>query len=106
MPSVFAGAFPVADPCAGGEWNFDQLELSRGRPVSFLGNALSDRTPSSPMMRAYQGALDRPLALQLHSEFHEELDRSRKVVDHDADMVHAFDRHGLEGTDDPQQAKG
>jgi len=44
-------------------------------------------------------ALDRPLALQLESEFDEERRRGREVVDHDAHVVHALDRHVLDGSD-------
>jgi len=36
---------------------------------------------------------DRPLALQPESELNEERRRGGEVVDHDADVVHAFDRH-------------
>ena len=38
-------------------------------------------------------ALDRPLAQQLESELDEERLRGREVVDHDAHMLHALDRH-------------
>src|SRR5436190_2508778 len=43
-------------------------------------------------------ALDRPLALQLESELDEERRRGREVVDHDAHVFHAFDRHALDGS--------
>src|SRR5436309_4941027 len=38
-------------------------------------------------------APDRPLALQLESELGEERRRGRQVVNDDADVIHAFDRH-------------
>ncbi len=55
--------------------------------------AICARTPSSPT------ALDRPLALQLESELDEERRRGREVVDHDAHVLHASDRHALDGND-------
>jgi hypothetical protein len=45
----------------------------------------------------HPAALDRPLALQLESEFDEELGCGRKVVNHDADVLHPLDRHVLDG---------
>jgi hypothetical protein len=44
-------------------------------------------------------ALDQPLALQLESELGEEGRRGREVVDHDAHVLHALDRHALDGSD-------
>jgi hypothetical protein len=38
-------------------------------------------------------ALDLPLALPLESELDEERRRGRQVVDHDAHVLHALDRH-------------
>jgi hypothetical protein len=43
-------------------------------------------------------ALDRPLALRPESELDEERRRGREVVDHDAHVVHALDRHALDGS--------
>jgi hypothetical protein len=43
-------------------------------------------------------ALDRPLALWLESKLDEERYRGREVVDHDAHVVHALDRHALDGS--------
>ena len=43
-------------------------------------------------------ALDRPLALQLESELDEERLRGREVVEDDAHVVHALDRHALDGS--------
>src|ERR671923_1755255 len=43
-------------------------------------------------------ALDRSLALQLESELDEERRRGREVLDHDAHVVHALDRHALDGS--------
>src|ERR671923_3091430 len=43
-------------------------------------------------------ALDRSLALQLESELDEERRRGGEVVDHDAHVVHALDRHALDGS--------
>jgi hypothetical protein len=45
----------------------------------------------------HPAALDRPLTLQLESEFDEELDCGREVVNHDADVLHPLDRHVLNG---------
>src|SRR5919198_3585447 len=43
-------------------------------------------------------ALDRSLALQLESELDEERGRGGEVVDHDADVIHALDRHAHDAT--------
>src|SRR3989442_11705393 len=43
-------------------------------------------------------APDRPLALQLESEHDEERLRGREVVEDDAHVVHALDRHALDGS--------
>src|SRR5439155_1281156 len=43
-------------------------------------------------------ALDRRLAHQLESELDEERRRGREVVDDDAHVVHALDRHAPDGT--------
>jgi hypothetical protein len=43
-------------------------------------------------------ALDLPLSLQLESEFDEERRRGLEVVDHDAHVLHALDRHALDGS--------
>ena len=43
----------------------------------------------------HPGALDRSRALQFKSEFYKELDGGRKVLNHDADVLHALDRHVL-----------
>jgi len=40
----------------------------------------------------------RCLALQLESELDEERHRRREVVDHDAHVVHALDRHALDSS--------
>src|SRR5262249_17886186 len=39
--------------------------------------------------------LDGRLALQLHTKFHKECLRSFKVLDHDENVVHSFERHVL-----------
>ncbi len=52
-----------------------------------------------PHDAVHPAALDRPLTLQLESEFDEELDCGREVVNHDADVVHPSDRHVLDGTE-------
>jgi hypothetical protein len=43
-------------------------------------------------------APDLPLALQLEAELDEERRRRREVVDHDAHVLHALDRHELEAS--------
>ncbi len=52
-----------------------------------------------PHPTVHPTALDRPLALQLESELDEERRRGREVVDHDAHVLHALDRHALDGSD-------
>src|SRR5439155_24809826 len=44
-------------------------------------------------------ALDRPLALQLEPELDEGRRRSSEVVDHDAHVLHALDRHAPDGSE-------
>jgi hypothetical protein len=56
-----------------------------------------------PHHAVHPTALDRPLALQLESELDEERRRGREIVDHDAHMVHALDRHALEASDTTAQ---
>ena len=48
-------------------------------------------------------ALDRSLALQLESELDEERRRGGEIVDHDAHVIHALDRHAINrsGTTNP-----
>src|SRR2546427_11309913 len=43
-------------------------------------------------------ALDLPLALQRESELDEERPRGREIVDHNAHVLHALDRHALDGS--------
>jgi hypothetical protein len=54
--------------------------------------------------------LDRHLADQLESELDEERRRRREIVVHDAHVIHALDRHALEGSDairgDPAPGRG
>ena len=42
--------------------------------------------------------LDRRLALQFQAQFDEERDGSREIIDHHADVIHALDRHALDGS--------
>jgi hypothetical protein len=42
----------------------------------------------------HQAPLDRRLALQLHTKFDKERNRSLKVIDDHAHMVHPLNRHG------------
>jgi hypothetical protein len=58
---------------------------------------MSARTPSSPVDAVHRAAFDGPLALQLESEFDEELGCGLEVVNHDADVLHPLDRHVLDG---------
>jgi hypothetical protein len=44
-------------------------------------------------------ALDRPLTRQLESELDEERRRGGEVLDHDAHVVQALDRHALDCSD-------
>jgi hypothetical protein len=52
-----------------------------------------------PHDAVHPAALDRPLSLQLESKFDEELGCGREVVNHDADVLHPFDRHVLYGNE-------
>ncbi len=52
-----------------------------------------------PHDAVHPGALDWPFALQLESEFDEELGCGREVVNHDADVLHPLDRHVLDGNE-------
>ena len=52
-----------------------------------------------PHHAVHPTALDRPLALQLESELDEERRRGREVVDHDAHVLHALDRHALDASE-------
>src|SRR5467141_3534891 len=87
---------PVAGPARRGV-KLDQLEPS----VAVRGLHHRDLHPDAlePHHAVHPTALDRPLALQLESELDEERRRGREVVDHDADVVHALDRHALDCSD-------
>src|SRR4029453_4930412 len=77
-PRGFAGAGP-SPPWADGGGKFTRSS----RPSAVRG----------PHHAVHPTALDLPLALQLESELEEESRRGREVVDHDADVLHALDRH-------------
>jgi hypothetical protein len=84
---------PVA-PRTEGAWN-SPARADRGRP----GVSPPSRSPpGSPRARprGLPNPLDHRLALQLESEFDEERRRGVEVVDHDAHVVHALDRHALD----------
>jgi hypothetical protein len=99
MPGVFAGGCR-SPRRPGGAWNF--VSSSRPWPSGVSIIATSARTPSSPGHSVHRTALDRPLALQLESELDEERRRGRKVVDHDAHVLQASDRHTLDSSDTDQ----
>jgi hypothetical protein len=44
-------------------------------------------------------AIDRSLSQHCESELDEKRRRGREVVDHDAHVLHALDRHALDGSD-------
>jgi hypothetical protein len=94
MPGVFAGACRLP-PWVDGVWNF----VSSSRPWAVRGLQDRDLCPDAvePHDAVHPAALDRPLALQLESEFDEELGCGREVVNHDADVLHPLDRHLLDG---------
>src|ERR671923_1882792 len=50
--------------------------------------------------------LDRSLALQLESELDEERRRRGEVVDHDAHVIHALDRHAINRSGTTPPANG
>jgi hypothetical protein len=52
-----------------------------------------------PHHAVHSTALDRPLALQLESELEKERRHGREVVDHNAHVLYALDRHALDGKD-------
>src|SRR5207245_2606990 len=74
---------------------FRQLESS----MAVRGLQDRDLCPDAiePHDAVHPAAFDRPLALQLESEFDEELGCGREVVNHDADVLHPLDRHVLDG---------
>jgi hypothetical protein len=73
---------------------FRQLESS----VAVRGLQDRDLCPDAvePHDAVHPAALDRPLALQLESEFDEELSCGREVVNHDADVLHPLESHVLD----------
>jgi hypothetical protein len=69
----------------------DQLEPSVAvRGLHHCGVHLDALEPDYTV---HPTALDRPFALQRESELDEERRRGREVVDHDAHVLHALDRH-------------
>src|SRR5215207_5539924 len=100
IPRVFAGAFR-SPPRAGGAWNF--ISSSRPWPSEVSNIAMSTRTPSSPTTRVHPTALNRPLTQHLESELDEERRRGREVVDHDAHVLQALNRHALDGSNTAAQ---
>src|SRR2546427_9205650 len=87
---------PVAAPARPGG-QLRQLEPS----VAVRGLHHRDLRPDAlePHHAVHPTALHWPTALQLESELDEERRRGREVVDHDAHVVHALDRHGLDDSD-------
>ncbi len=83
-----------------GRWN--HRNSSRPWPSKVSNIAMSTRTPE-PHHTVHPIALDRPLTLQLESELDEERRRRREVLDHDAHVLHALDRHALDGSDTTAQ---
>jgi hypothetical protein len=87
---------PIAGPVRRGVKR-RQLEPS----VAVRGLHHRDPRPDAlePHHAVHPTALDQPLALELESELDEERRRGREVVDHDAHVIHASDRHALEASD-------
>ena len=85
---------PVAAPDRGGV-ELHQLEPSVA--VRGLNHRVLHPDALEPHHAIDPTALDRPLALQLESELDEERRRGREIVDHDAHVLHALDRHALDG---------
>ncbi len=75
------------------------VELSSSRPwPSGVSRSPASRLHADGLeshAAGHPAALDRPLALQLEPELDEERRRAREVVDHDAHVVHALDRHAF-----------
>jgi hypothetical protein len=95
MPGVFAGARGVA------------VRARRGLELRQLDPAVAIRRLQHRDVRAgslepddavHPIALDRPFALQVEAEREEERGGGREVVDHDADVLHALDRHGRDSS--------
>ena len=90
----FRGRYAAAAPAT---WNRElatvRAAVSWWRQHGWLG---ADSTGDLERQRE---RVDRPLALQLESERNEERRRGREVVDHDAHMLHALDRHALDGSE-------
>ena len=58
-----------------------------------------------PHHAVHPTVLDLPFALQFESELDEERRRGREVVDHDAHVLQALDRHALDGRDTTAPAR-
>jgi integrase len=89
-------------PLAEAAWARRGVKLRQLEPsVAVRGLHHRDLRPDAlePHHAVHPTALDRPLALQLESELDEERRRGREVVDHDAHVLHALDRHALDCSD-------
>ena len=95
MPGV-RRRVPVAAPARRGV-KLHQLEPSVA--VRSLHHRELHPDALEPHHTVHPTALDLPFTLQLESELDEERRRGREVVDHDAHMLHALDRHALDGSD-------
>ena len=92
---MFAGACPSPPPDRGG------VELHQLEPtvaVRGLHHRVLHPDALEPDHAVDPTALDLPFSLQLESEFDEERGRSLEVVDHDAHVLQALDRHALDGS--------
>src|SRR3954451_6213781 len=90
MPRVFGGA-SRSPSRADGEWNC--MTSSVPWPPDVRRIAMSTPTPSSPTTRSTHSPSTGSLAPQPGSELDEELRRGREVLDDDAHVLQALDRH-------------
>ena len=102
IPSVFAGA------CRLPPW-LERVELRQlESPMAVRGLQHRNLCPDAvePYPAVHPPALDRPLALQLESEFDKELGCGREVVNHDAYVFHPFDQGGSPSSSRPVVTAG
>jgi len=74
------------------------ISSSRRSPPGDLHHRELHPDAREPDDAVHPTVVDRCPALQLESELEEERRRGREVVEHDAYVLHALDRHALAGT--------
>src|SRR5439155_688014 len=87
-----------------GGW-VDRVELNQLEP-SLAIRGLEHRNVRPDALEAHHTvnptALDQPFALQLESKLDKERCGGGEVVDHDAHVIHASDRHAFNGRPHPE----